>query len=100
MKTAIKKSSTSKSHAKSSVNIYMATEQVYQIALKSIISSIVLHCPKEILVEISKFINIIYPKLKDPNLNSIMENDIVKRRELTWKNVIRCLVFTNAGHKC
>jgi hypothetical protein len=58
----------------------MATEQVYQIALKSIISSIVPHCPKEILVEISKFINMIYSKLKDPCLNSVMENDTIKRR--------------------
>ena len=65
----------------------MATEQVYQVVLKSIISSIVPHCPKEILVEISKFINIIYPKLKDPCLNIVMENDTVKRRELVWKNV-------------
>ena len=88
-----KKSPTSKSHAEStkakraSGSIYMATEQVYQITLKSIISSIVPHCPKEILVEISKFINMIYPKLKDPCLNSVMENDTVKRRELAWKNV-------------
>ncbi|CAB4411604.1 unnamed protein product [Rhizophagus irregularis] len=67
----------------------MATEQVYQIALKSIISSIVPHCPKEILVEISKFINMIYPKLKDLCLNSVMENDTVKRRELAWENVTR-----------
>ncbi len=87
MKTATKKSSTSKSHAKTSGNIIMATDQVYQIALKSILSSIVPHCPKEILVEISKFINTIYPKLKDPCLNTIMENDTVKRRELAWKNV-------------
>ena len=87
MKTATKKSPTSKSRAKTSGNIIMATDQVYQIALKSIISSIVPHCPKEILVEISKFINIIYPKLKDPCLNSVMENDTVKRRELAWKNV-------------
>ena len=65
----------------------MVTEQVYHITLKSIISSIVPHCPKEILVEISKFINMIYPKLKDPSLNSVMENDTVKRRELAWKNV-------------
>src|ERR1044071_4969293 len=88
-----KKSPTSKSHAESakakraSGNIAMATEQVYQIVLKSIISSIVPHCPKEILVEISKFINMIYPKLKDPSLNSVMENDTVKRRELAWRNV-------------
>ncbi|RIA84517.1 hypothetical protein C1645_859019 [Glomus cerebriforme] len=85
---ANKKSPTSKSRAsKASGNIIMATEQVYQITLKSIISSIVPHCPKEILVEISKFINMIYPKLKDPCLNSVMENDTVKRRELAWKNV-------------
>jgi hypothetical protein len=79
-----KKFSTSKSHAKkSSGNIIMTTDQVYQIALKSIISSIVLHCPKEIFVEILKFINnMIYSKLKDLCLNSVMENDTVKRREL------------------
>ena len=78
---ATKKSPTSKSHAnRASDNIIIATDQVYQIALKSIISSIVPHCPKEILVEISKFINTIYPKLKDPCLNTIMENDTVKRR--------------------
>src|SRR6185437_1732932 len=90
MKTTTKKSPTSKSRAeskKTSGNIYIATEQVYQIVLKSIISSIVPHCPKEILVEISKFINMIYPKLKDPSLNSVMENDTVKRKELAWKNV-------------
>src|SRR2546421_4222617 len=87
MKIATKKSPTSKSHTKSSGNINMAIEQVYQIVLKSMISSIVPHCPKEILVEISKFINTIYPKLKDPCLNTIMENDTVKRRELAWKNV-------------
>src|SRR5688572_3453782 len=85
-KGATKKSPTSKSR-KESGNIVMLTEMVYQIVLKSIISSIVPHCPKEILVEISKFINIIYPKFKDPCLNSVMENDTVKRRELAWKNV-------------
>jgi hypothetical protein len=83
---ASKKPLTSKSR-KASGSIVMATEQVYQVALKSIISSIVPHCPKEILVEILKFINIIYPKLKDPCLNSVIENDTVKRRELVWKNV-------------
>jgi hypothetical protein len=88
MKTATKKSPTSKSHAsKASGNIIMATDQMYQIVLKSIISSIVPHCPKEILIEISKFINTIFLKLKDPCLNSVMENDTVKRRELAWKNV-------------
>jgi len=85
-----KKSSTFKSHIeskKTSGNIYIATEQVYQIVLKSIISSIVSYYFKEILVEILKFINMIYPKLKDPYLNSIIENDTIKRKKLVWKNV-------------
>src|SRR5215475_1779584 len=86
-KEASKKSSTSKS-SKESSNIYMATEQVYHVALKSIVSSLVPHCPREILIELSKYINTIYPKLKDLCLNSVMENDTVKRRELAWKNVI------------
>src|SRR5437667_5044028 len=81
-----KKSPTSKSR-KASGSIDMATEQVYQVVLKSIISSLVQHCPREVLIEISKYINTIYPKLKDLCLNSIMENDTVKRRELVWKNV-------------
>ena len=85
---AIKKPPTSKSRtSKASGNIIIASNQVYQIVLKSIISSIVPHCPKEILIEVSKFINTIYPKLKDLCLNSIMENDTVERRELIWKNV-------------
>ena len=46
------------------------------------ILSIVSHCPKEILVEILKFLNMIYPKLKDHCLNTVMPNDTVKRREL------------------
>jgi hypothetical protein len=90
---ATKKSPTSKSHAskapisKASSNIIMATDQMYQIALKSIIASVVPHCPKEILIEISKFINAIEPKLKDHCLNTVMPNDTVKRRELAWENV-------------
>ena len=82
-KGVTKKSLTSKSYAsKASDNIVMATKQVYQVALKSIILSLAQHCPREILIEISKYINTIYPKLKDLCLNSIMENDTVKRREL------------------
>src|ERR1041385_6760023 len=78
-----KKSPTSKSRAsKASGNIVMATKQMKQIALKSMVSSVVPHCPKEILVEISKFLNMIYPKIKDHCLNTVMSNDTVKRREL------------------
>ncbi|CAB5161379.1 unnamed protein product [Rhizophagus irregularis] len=84
---ATKKSPTSKSRAKTSGNIIMATEQMYQIALKSSISSLVPYCPREILIEISKVINMIFPKLKDHCLNIVMPNDTVKRRELAWGNV-------------
>jgi dGTP triphosphohydrolase len=85
-KVAAKKSPTSKSR-KASGNIYMATDQVYQAALKSIIASLVQHIPREILIEGSKYINTIYPKLKDLCLNSVMKNDTVKRREIAWENV-------------
>jgi hypothetical protein len=80
-KVAAKKSPTSKSR-KASGNIYMATDQVYQAALKSIIASLVQHIPREILIEGSKYISTIYPKVKDLCLNSIMKNDTVKRREI------------------
>jgi hypothetical protein len=88
-----KKSLTSKSHAESaktkraSGNITMATEQMKKIALKSMVSSVVPHCPKDILVEIVKFLNMIYFKLKGHCLNTVMPNDTVKRRELAWENV-------------
>ncbi|RGB24316.1 hypothetical protein C1646_773272 [Rhizophagus diaphanus] len=89
-KGVTKKSSTSKSRAentKVSSNIAMATDLMYQIALKSSISSLVPYCSREILIEISKVINMIFPKLKDHCLNIVMPNDTVKRRELVWENV-------------
>src|SRR5829696_2943861 len=89
-KTHKKESLTSKSRAKNTKEaLHLATDQMYQIALKSIISSVVLHCPKEILIEISKFINTIYLKLEDHCLNTVMPNDTVKRRELAWENVTK-----------
>src|ERR1044071_9233396 len=59
-----------------------------KIALKSMVSSVVPYCPKEILIKMAKFLNMIYPKLKVHCLNTVMPNDTVKRRELVWKNVI------------
>jgi len=85
-KKLVAKPTTSKSR-KASGNIDMATNLVYQVALKSLISSLVQHIPREILIEGSKYINTIYPKLKDRCLNSVMENDTVKRREIVWENV-------------
>ena len=83
---ATKKSPTSKSRA-SKVSDNIVTDLMYQIALKSLISSLVPYCPKEILIEIAKFINTIFPKIKDHCLNTVMPNDTVKRRELAWENV-------------
>ena len=62
---------------------------IYQTVLKSIIASLVQHCPKEILIEISKYINIIYPKLKDSCENRYMGNDTLEKRELVWKNITK-----------
>src|SRR4051812_43672027 len=87
-KTHKKESPTSKSRTENTKEaLRMAIDQMYQIVLKSIISSVVPHCPKEILIEISKFINTIYPKLEDHCLNTVMPNDAVKRRELAWGDV-------------
>jgi hypothetical protein len=67
----------------------MATNQVYHIALKSLLSSVIQHIPKEILIKGSQYINTIYPKLKDLCLDSVMENDTVNRRELAWENATK-----------
>ena len=67
----------------------MTIPVIYQSVLKSIIASLIPHCPKEILIEISKFINTIYPKLKDSCMNSYMLDDTVKRREFVWKNITK-----------
>ena len=85
-KKLVTKPTTSKSR-KALGNIYINTDLVYQVALKSLISSLVQHIPREILIEGSKYINTIYPKIKDLSLNNVMENDTVKRREIVWKNV-------------
>lgn len=64
---------------------------MYQSVLKSILASLIPHCPKEILIEISNFINGIYPKLEDTCLNNYMKNDTVKRRESAWKSITKRL---------
>ncbi|GBB96432.1 hypothetical protein RclHR1_27520003, partial [Rhizophagus clarus] len=72
---------------KKKCNIDTAANYMFQIALKSSIASLVPHCPREILIEISKFINMIFPKIKDHCLNTSMPNDMVKRRESAWRIV-------------
>jgi hypothetical protein len=83
----MKKRQTTSKSKKASTNIYRDTDEIYHIVLKSIVSSLVRHCPKEILIEISLYISTIYPKLKDLCLDRVMGNDTVKRRELAWKYV-------------
>ncbi|GES74097.1 hypothetical protein GLOIN_2v1772633 [Rhizophagus clarus] len=72
---------------KKKCNIDTAANYMFQIALKSSIVSLVPHCPREILIEISKFINMIFPKIKDHCLNTSMPNNTVKRRESAWRIV-------------
>ena len=62
----------------------MITDYVFIVALKSILSSVVQHIPKEILKEGSQYINTIYPKIKDQILNTAMKDDTVKKREKVW----------------
>ena len=83
---ATKKSPTSKSSKKadSVTPISMIVDYVFLIALKSMLSSVIQHIPKEILKECSQYINSIYPAVKDRVLNATMEDDTVKKREKVW----------------
>ena len=87
----ITKSLTSKSrkNAKPKTPISIIIDYVFQITLKSILSSVVQHIPKEILKEGSHFINTIYPKLKEQILNTTMKKDTVKKREKVWELVTK-----------
>ena len=81
---ATKKSPTSKSCKKAEPSASITVDYVFLIALKSILSSVVQHIPKEILKEGSQYINTIYPKLKDQILNTAMKDDTVMKREKVW----------------
>ena len=97
-KKLVAKPTTYKSR-KVSGNIDMATNLVYQVALKSLISSLVQHIPREILIEGSKYINTIYPKLKDRCLNSVMEKKKRNSMGEYFKENSRCFAFANPGYK-
>jgi hypothetical protein len=53
------------------------------------IASLVPHCPREILIEISNHLNAKYDKLKTPILNNLMKDEPVRKRELVWKHVTK-----------
>ena len=53
------------------------------------IASLVLHCPRKILIEISHHLNTKYNNLKTPILNNLMKDEPVRKRELVWKYVIK-----------
>src|SRR3954466_13533842 len=91
---ATKKSPTSKSSKKadSVTPITMIVDYVFLIALKSILSSVIQHIPKEILMEGSQYINTIYPKLKDQILNMVMKDDTVMKREKVWGHVTNKII--------
>ena len=56
--------SKSRKKAESLASITILIDYVFLITLKSILSSVIQHIPKEILKEGSQYINTIYPKLK------------------------------------
>src|SRR5215216_7391637 len=93
-KTYRKEPPTSKSHKKAepSASLTMIVDYVFLIALKSILSSVIQHIPKEILKEGSQYINTIYPKLKDQILNMAMKDDTVMKREKIWEHVTNKII--------
>src|SRR5215216_5310633 len=93
-KTYRKEPPTSKSRKKveSSAPITMIIDYVFLITLKSILSSVVQHIPKEILKEGSQYINTIYPKLKDQILNTATKDDTVMKREKVWGYVTNKII--------
>jgi hypothetical protein len=93
-KTYKKEPPTSKSRKKAepSASLTMIVDYVFLIALKSILSSVIQHIPKEILMEGSQYINTIYPKLKDQILNTAMKDDTVMKREKVWGHVTNKII--------
>src|SRR5215216_8186643 len=95
MKKSYKKESSifkSCKKAKPTAPITMIEDYVFLIALKSILSSVVQHIPKEILKEGSQYINTIYPKLKDQILNTATKDDTVMKREKVWGYVTNKII--------
>jgi hypothetical protein len=84
--------SKSRKKAEPSASLTMIVDYVFQIALKSILSSVIQHIPKEILKEGSQYINTIYPKLKDQILNMAMKDDTVMKREKVWGHVTNKII--------
>ena len=58
------------------------SDQVFISTLKSMISSTISYCPKEILIELSYHFNTIYLQLKDPILKYHIENNTVKQKDI------------------
>jgi len=84
--------SKSRKKAEPSASLTMIVDYVFLIALKSILSSVIQHIPKEILKEGSQYINTIYPKLKDQILNTAMKDDTVMKREKVWGHVTNKII--------
>ncbi|GBC14066.2 hypothetical protein GLOIN_2v1885507 [Rhizophagus irregularis DAOM 181602=DAOM 197198] len=60
------------------------TDEVFHAALKSIIASLAVQCPKEILLQINAYTNQAYENLKDPLLNHFVSDYPVSERKKLW----------------
>ena len=49
------------------------------------ISSAIQHCPKEILIELSRYLNTIYPQIKDQILKHCAEGYTIKQKDKVWE---------------
>ncbi|GBC25916.2 hypothetical protein GLOIN_2v1772633 [Rhizophagus irregularis DAOM 181602=DAOM 197198] len=64
--------------------ILKKTDEVFHAALKSIIASLAVQCPKEILLQINAYTNQAYENLKDPLLNHFVSDYPVSERKKLW----------------
>ncbi|GET65004.1 hypothetical protein GLOIN_2v1885507 [Rhizophagus irregularis DAOM 181602=DAOM 197198] len=65
-------------------NCFSKTDEVIHAALKSIIASLAVQCPKEILLQINAYTNQAYENLKDPLLNHFVSDYPVSERKKLW----------------
>ncbi|GET52948.1 hypothetical protein GLOIN_2v1885507 [Rhizophagus irregularis DAOM 181602=DAOM 197198] len=65
-------------------NCFSKTDEVFHAALKSIIASLAVQCPKEILLQINAYTNQAYENLKDPLLNHFVSDYPVSERKKLW----------------
>ncbi|CAJ0904710.1 15738_t:CDS:2 [Entrophospora sp. SA101] len=67
--------------------------QVFLESIKYIISSLIPHCPKEILSELYAFIRKLFPEMENTFHSYYTKNYSSKERDMVWKNLIKKYQF-------